>query len=63
MSETTDPDVLSLEEQTAIVGQIIALARTLERGCDPLLDGHCLHLRERAEAIALILETATDPAS
>ena len=39
------------------------MARTLERGCDPLLDGHCLHLRERAEAIALILETATDPAS
>ena len=48
---------LSIAEQRDLAKRLVALARELEAECDSLVEGHCLAVRERAEAIVVILET------
>lgn len=48
---------LTLAEQEKIVAEIVRLARELEQKGDPFLLGQCMHLRERAESLACVIET------
>ncbi len=52
--------VMSIGDQRRRALRIAELAEELLRGGDPLLAGHLVHLRERAEAIAVILETSDE---
>lgn len=47
---------LSLKEQEKLVAEIVRMAKQLEGNGDPFLFGQYMHLRERAECLASILE-------
>lgn len=47
---------LDMREQRAVLAQMRELARKLETGGDPFLNGHYLHLRERIETVLAITE-------
>ena len=53
-------DELDCERQRRLLRRMIQIAEELERGGDAFLAGHYLHLRERAEAVAAILETSEE---
>lgn len=54
---------MSIERQRQIAAEIVELARQLETEGDLLIEGHCHHLRERAEAVIVVLETSVDSVS
>lgn len=54
---------MSIERQRQIAAEIVELARQLESEGDLLIEGHCHHLRERAEAVLVVLETSEDSVS